>query len=353
VMILGLVLFIDMDYFFAACEELRHPELKSKAFVVGTSTIAKKERGVVQTCNYEARKFGIHSAMPTAQALWLKPDFVYLESDDEYYSLVSERVMALLKGYGFATEIVSIDEAALDLGEIGYGAAEELAKRVKKEIKDRIGLPCTIGISTGKNYAKIICDDSKPNGIGILKEGDIVPYLKGKSVEKMLGVGRKTAERLALMHIEKIGDIASADPNMLVEKLGGFGKELYLLAKGIDNSKVVESSSVLSVGRERTLERESKGMQDIEKTLMELSKEVAKELERQGLWFKGVSVKARYSDFTERIKNRKLNNYTDSLDTLYSTAMQLMKELAEEKHVRKVGVRTYILEKRTGQRKIF
>ncbi|MGA2800483.1 MAG: DNA polymerase IV [Candidatus Micrarchaeaceae archaeon] len=349
---MGLVLFIDMDYFFAACEELRHPELKSKAFVVGTSTIAKKEKGVVQTCNYAARKFGIHSAMPTAQALRLKPDLVYLESDDEYYSMVSEKVMALLKGYGFPTEVVSIDEAALDLGETSYESAEELAKRIKGKIKKEIGLPCTIGVSTGKNYAKMVCDDSKPNGIGILKGEEVVPYLKDKKVEKMLGVGRKTAERLASMGIEKIGEIANADPNLLVERLGSFGKELYLLSKGIDNSKVVGSASVLSVGRERTLEKESRSAQDIERMLMELSKEVVKELGKQGLWFKGVSVKARYSDFTERIKNRKLNNHTDSLDTLYGTAAQLMKELVGEKYVRKVGVRTYLLEKRAGQRKI-
>jgi DNA polymerase-4 len=198
----------------------------------------------------------------------------------------------------------------------------------------------------------MVCDDSKPNGIGILKGEEVVPYLKDKKVEKMLGVGRKTAERLASMGIEKIGEIANADPNLLVERLGSFGKELYLLSKGIDNSKVVGSASVLSVGRERTLEKESRSAQDIERMLMELSKEVVKELGKQGLWFKGVSVKARYSDFTERIKNRKLNNHTDSLDTLYGTAAQLMKELVGEKYVRKVGVRTYLLEKRAGQRKI-
>ncbi len=350
--ILSLVLFIDMDYFFAACEELRHPELKSKAFVVGTSTIAKKERGVVQTCNYEARKFGVHSAMPTARALKLTQDLVYLESDDEYYSTVSEKVMVLLKGYGFTTEIVSIDEAALDIGDIDYEPAEELANRVKKDIGEKIGLPCTIGVSTGKNYAKMVCDDSKPDGIGILRGEDVVAYLKGKKVEKMLGVGQKTAERLAAMHIEKIGDISKADPNMLVEKLGSFGKELYLLSKGIDNSKVVQSSGVLSVGRERTLEKESKSMKDIEHMLMGLSKEVSKELAKQGLWFSGISVKARYSDFTERIKNRKLNNHTDSLDTLYSTSVLLMKELVDKKYVRKVGVRAYLLENRKGQRKL-
>ncbi len=348
---IGLVLFLDMDYFFAACEELRHPELKSKPFVVGTATIAKRERGVVQTCNYEARKFGIHSAMPTMKALQLKPDLVYLESDEEYYEETSKRVMALLKGYGLPIEIVSIDEAALDIGEMNPGKAMELAKVIKKTINDRIGLPCTIGISIGRNYAKMICDDSKPNGIGMLIDG-IKDYLSSKSVDAILGVGRKTSERLKLMGIERIGQLADANPNTLAERFGVFGRELYLLANGTDNSKVMQSTETLSVGRERTLERETKAINELDQMLAQLSNEVIKELNKQGLWFRGVSVKARYSDFTERIKNRKLNSHADSYDVLYSTSRQLVKELLDEKYIRKVGVRAYMLEQRKMQKKL-
>jgi nucleotidyltransferase/DNA polymerase involved in DNA repair len=347
------VLFIDMDYFFAACEELRHPELKSKPLVVGTATIAKKERGVVQTCNYEARKYGIRSAMATAQALKLKPDLVYLESDDEYYAKTSDSVMGLLKGYGFDMEVLSIDEAALDIGDMDYHEALELAKGIKSRINAEMGLPCTIGISIGKIFAKMMCDDSKPNGIGLLKKEDLKDYLKEKRVEDILGVGKKTAERLASIGIERIGDIPKKDPNLLVEKIGSFGKELYLLANGIDTSKVVQSTGVLSIGRERTLEFETRDLAVINGMLDELSKEVVKELEKQGLWFKGISVKARYSDFSERIKNRKLSNYTDSVEFLGNTAKQLIRELVTDKNIRKVGVRTYILEKMRGQRKIF
>ncbi len=342
-----------MDYFFAACEELRHPELKSKPFVVGTATIAKRERGVVQTCNYEARKFGIHSAMPTMQALKLKPDLVYLESDDNYYQEVSDKVMKLVKGHGLTTEIISIDEAAVDLGEKSYEDAEDLAKKIKERIKKEIGLPCTIGISIGKVYAKMICDSSKPNGIGILKDADLKSFLNGKDIDSLLGVGKKTAERLRSMGISNIGQLSKADPNVLVEKFGVFGRELFLLANGKDESKVSDNYTVMSVGRERTLDRETKDPDEINKMLMELSNEVIKEIKKKGLWFKGISVKARYSDFTERIKNRKLNNYTDSLDLLYETSSQLIKDLVKDKKVRKVGVRAYIVELRKGQRSIF
>lgn len=341
-----------MDYFFAACEEVRHPELKRKPFVVGTATIAKKERGVVQTSNYEARKFGIHSAMPTMQALKLKPDLIYLESDYKYYDEMSDKVMKLLKGYGFVTEVISIDEAALNIADRSYSAAELLAKEIKKQIKDETGLPCTIGVSVGKIYAKMACDSAKPNGMMVLKEEDLKSFLKDKDIDALLGVGKKTAEKLHLMGIKTIGELSKADPNILVDKFGVFGRELFLLANGRDDSKVGDNYNVMSIGRERTLEKETRDINDIENMLTYLSKEVIEEVKKEGLWFKGISVKARYSDFTERVKNKKLNNYTDSLDTLNSTALQLIKELVGEKSVRKVGVRTYILSLKKGQKSI-
>ncbi|MGD0728969.1 MAG: DNA polymerase IV [Candidatus Micrarchaeaceae archaeon] len=347
-----LVLFIDMDYFFAACEELRHPEFKSKALVVGTSPISKKEKGVVQTCNYEARKFGIHSAMPTMQALKLNPDIVYLESDDAYYSEISSRVMKLLKDYGFNTEVISIDEAALELNDLDYKNSEKIGIEIKEKIKKEIGLPCTIGISIGKVYAKMICDESKPNGLGILRDNKLKEFLKDKSMDKLLGVGRKTSDKLKQMKINTIGELGKADPNVLVEKFGEFGKELFLLANGIDNSRVIASYSILSIGRERTFDKDTKDFGEIENMADKLCKEVMTELNKNNMWFRGISVKAKYSDFSEHIKNKKLNNYTDSFDLLYNTSMQLIKELVKDKNLRKIGVRTYELEAKKGQRRL-
>lgn len=342
-----------MDYFFAACEELRHPQFKSRPLVVGTASIAKKEKGVVQTCNYEARKFGIHSAMPTMQALNLKPDLVYLESDDRYYEEVSAKVMKLLKGYGFHTEVISIDEAALDIGEMDYIDAEKLAKEIKNSINNKIGLPCTIGVSVGKIYAKMICDMSKPNGIGILKGSDLKDFLKERDIKDILGVGKKTADRLKALKINTIGQLGKADPNVLVENFGEFGKELFLLANGMDNSKIEENYTALSIGRERTFERDTKDIAEIEKMLALLSKEVIEELNRSGMWFRGISVKARYLDFSEKIKNRRLSNYSDSYDTLYNISLPMIKELLKVRSVRKIGVRTFDLEPKKGQRGLF
>jgi DNA polymerase IV (archaeal DinB-like DNA polymerase) len=349
---MGLVLLVDMDYFFAACEEVRHPELKTKPLVVGTSSIDKKERGVVQTCNYEARKYGIHSAMPTMKALQLKPDLVYLASDEKYYEETSSKVMKLLKDYGFTTEIISIDEAAIDVGEKSYDDAEKLALEIKDKINKDLGLPCTIGVSVGKVYAKMVCDSVKPNKVGVLREEELKIFLKDKKIEALLGVGKKTAERLNALGVKTIGELSTVDPNVLIENFGEFGKELFLLANGRDVSKVHGNYSILSVGRERTLDKETKDLQEIDKMVERLSKEVIDQIKKDGQWFKGISVKARYSDFTEKIKNKKLNNYTDSFDVLYKTSSQLIRDLVQDKNVRKVGVRTYMLATKKGQRSI-
>ena len=276
-----------MDYFFAACEELRHPELKAKPFVVGTATIARKERGVVQTCNYEEG-----SSAYTARCLRRRRSgssliLFTLSLDDDHYTEMSGKVMGLLKGYGFNMEVVSVDEAALELGDTTYEKAKALAEEIKGRIGKELGLPCTIGISIGKVYAKMVCDSAKPNGIGMVKEDELRAFLKDRPVGDLLGVGGKTAERLKSIGVSTIGELAKKDPNVLVEELGTFGKELYLLAKGIDNSKIIGSSSVLSVGRERTLEKESRSMDDINKMLMELSKEVMKELVKAGALVQG------------------------------------------------------------------
>ena len=348
-----LVLFIDMDYFFAACEELRHPELKGKPFVVGSAPLKNKDRGVVETCNYETRKLGVHSALPYSQALKLVPGLVYLESDDRYYMEMSEKVMKTLKEYGFRTEVISIDEAALDIGEMSYEKAEELAKEVKEKVNSSIGLPCTIGVSIGKVYAKMACDTAKPNGIGVLRKEELKDFLKDKKVGALLGVGRKTAEKLESMKIKTIGELSKMDPNVLIDSFGAFGKELFLLANGIDESRIEDRYDVLSIGREITLDRYTNDIGQITAALEKLAKETIEEVKKQQMWFKGVSVKVKYADLAERIKNRSLSNYSDSFELAYGISQELLKTLVKDKPVRKVGIRVYALELRKGQRTIF
>ncbi|MGC8647336.1 MAG: DNA polymerase IV [Candidatus Micrarchaeia archaeon] len=344
---------VDMDYFYAACEEKRHPELKGKPLIVGNASTKSKTHGVVQTCNYEARAFGIHSGMSLAEAFSLKPDANYIEADEAYYESISSQIMSFLKGYHYKMEVMSIDEAAIDLGEMPFDKAVELGNEIKSGIKERFGLPCTIGISTSKAYAKMACDAAKPNGLLAIDERQLLQFISNKSIDKLPGIGKKTAEKLKEMGIEKVSQLAKADPTLLKSKFGSFGIEIYLMANGKDQSTVAEQSEVLSISREKTLAMKTSDLQYMEKILGELSSAVWQELEKQGYWYKGVSVKVRYEDFTERIKSESFSSYESSKDLIYSTASILLRSLVNSKRVRKLGVRVFGLVSRKGQKKLF
>jgi DNA polymerase IV (DinB-like DNA polymerase) len=347
-----LVLHLDMDYFYAACEELRRPELKGKPLIVGTYGEKDRLKGVVQTCNYEARKYGIRSGMPTAKAFGLCKDLAYAAPDDAYYDEMSRKVMETLRARGFPMEIMSIDEAALDISELDYAQAEKLARGLKGEISSRFGLPCSIGIGTGKAFAKMACDAAKPNGILVVKEADLPGFLKGRDVGELPGAGKKTEERLKAMGIKTISDLAGSDPMVLMDEFGVAGKELYMLAHGTDDSKIVEHYEALSIGRERTLEKDAVRVDEILDFVKGLVHEVMEEVRARGFLFRNIGVKVRYADFTERIHSYTTNNYTDSEELVYSTALRLFEGLMTGARVRRVGVRVSRLMARRGQKRL-
>ncbi|MEM0149789.1 MAG: DNA polymerase IV [Candidatus Micrarchaeaceae archaeon] len=345
---MGLIVYIDMDSFFAACEELRHPELKGTPFVVGTSSDADS-RGVVQTASYEARKYGIKSGMGLFMAKKAYAELTVLKSDEAYYEGISDKIMAILNSFGFPVEQNSIDEAAINVGDVGYSKAIEIGKEVKGEIKKSTGLPCTIGISFGKYFAKMICDASKPDGFGVLKESDIMEFLSSKPIGKLPGVGKKTEERLLNMGINTIGDLAKSNLQTLIAKFGSLAIELHNLANGIDSSKVVPYSIVKSIGRERTLSSDTNDAGILEKMLSELSKEVGDEVSGKGFWFKAVGIKVRYSDFTQITRSRQLGHYSSSQEDIYRVAKAMLKDSRGEANIRKLGVRVFMLAKKSGQ----
>ncbi|MCW6160299.1 MAG: DNA polymerase IV [Candidatus Micrarchaeales archaeon] len=341
-----------MDSFYASCEELRHPELKGKPFIVGSAEEENKFRGVVETASYAAKKLGVRSAMPVSNAMKVK-GIIYVPSDHDYYDSMSVKVMSLLKSYGYRMETLSIDEAALDLGEMGYQEAENIAKRIKKEINMELGLPCTLGICRGKVLAKIVCDSAKPDGLKLVKDDQIIEFLKDKEVDRIPGVGPKTAEKLAGIGIKTIGDLAKADFHMLNDTVGSFSTELMQLANGIDSSKIIDFLKVLSIGRERTLESKTKDLKAVDMVLDKLAEEVIADLLARGMSYKTITVKAKYSDFTDRIRSKSLANYTDSIEPLISNAHLLIKDLVSDKPFRKVGVKVSSLTERKGQKSLF
>ena len=350
-----LIALIDMDYFFVACEELRHPEIRSKPAVVGSDPKQGEGRGVVMTANYAARKFGLRSGMPIYLAYRIKKDAIYLPVDFEYYEEVSRKVMALIKTYADKFEQVSIDEAFIDISKRakGYDDALELAKGLQKEIKEKIGLPCSIGVSVNKLMAKMASDDAKPNGVKVVKEEEAKEFLSKKPVGDLYGVGRKMKKVLEDFGYKTIGDLAKANPVVLVERFKTYGAELYNSANGRDESEVQENWEVKSIGRERTFERDTDDRYEITKAIREMSKEVGEEMKKAGLSFKVVTIKLRYADFEEHLKSRSLTHRSTDPEEIAGVATQLFDKYAEKgEELRKIGVRVSNLVKYKGQKRM-
>ncbi|MCG2722025.1 MAG: DNA polymerase IV [Thermodesulfovibrionales bacterium] len=232
------ILHIDMDAFFAAVEEKKYPELKGQPIVIGGSGDPTK-RGVVSTASYEARKYGIHSALPLRAAYKLCPEAVFLPVDYEDYSRVSQIIKNTLKETSPIMEDVGIDEAFLDISEIDK-PSEEIAQQIKKRIKEETGLTCSIGIASNKLLAKIASDMQKPDGLTIIKEEDIESRIWPLPVRKLWGVGPKTEESLKEVGINTIGELASMPIDRMVESYGqSYGHYLYEASRGIDESPLV------------------------------------------------------------------------------------------------------------------
>ena len=337
-----LILLVDMDYFFVACEELRRPDIKGKPAVVGSDPRPTGGRGVVMTANYPARKFGLRSGMPLSLAYRIKKDTIYMPEDFEYYEQVSRKVMDLIKKYADRFEQVSIDEAFADVSvrAKSYEDALALAARLKKEMKEELGLPCSIGVSTNKLVAKMASEDAKPNGIKLVKEADAKEFLSGKRVGDLYGVGKKMGKVLEGFGYKTIGDLAKANPVVLVERFKSYGAELHNSANGIDESEVQENWEVKSIGRERTFARDTSDREEVARLFGGMSKEVGEELGKQGLAFKVVTIKLRYADFEEVLKSRSLTHRSVDPEEISRVAIQLFDRYAERgEELRKIGVR--------------
>lgn len=334
---------VDMDHFFTAIEERNHPEYKGKPVVVGADPKEGRGRGVVSTCNYEARKYGVRSGMAIVRAWKLCPQAVYLPVNYKLYMKVSEDIMAILRKYADKFESWGIDEAFLDVTSRvkDYGEAEALACKIKSEILEKEGLTCSIGIGPNKLVAKIASDYQKPKGLTVVREEDVEKFFASLPVRKLLWVGRKTERKLNAMGIKTIGDLANCDPTMLVETFGVMGVQLYLMARGIDKSEVEERSRIKSISRDITFQEDTSDFNFVLNVLDKLSQEVYSDLDKQQLYFKTVTVRVRYEDFETHTHTKTLPFMTNRLQDLKKTAKELIQQyLKPERKIRLVGVKT-------------
>jgi len=337
-----IIIHVDMDHFFTAVEEREHPEFKDKPVIVGADPKEGKGRGVVSTCNYEARKFGVRSGMPISRAWKLCPEAIYRPVNYALYKKVSSEIMDILRKYAEKFEQWGIDEAFLDITSKvkDYEKAEVLAHEIKREIFEKEELTCSVGMGPNKLVAKIASDFQKPDGLMVVREGDVEKFLAPLPVRKLLWVGRKTEQKLKRIGLKTIGDLANYDPAVLTETFGVMGMQLYLMAHGVDRSEVEERNEVKSISRELTFEEDTADSEIVFDTLDKLSEEVHKDMAEQNLFFKTVTVKVRYENFETHTHGKTLPFVNNRLRDLQKMVRELVQDyLRPGRKMRLVGVR--------------
>jgi len=337
-----IIMLVDMDHFFTAVEQREHHELKNKPVVVGADPKGGTGRGVVSTSNYLARGFGVKSGMPISGAWKLCPEAIFLPVNYELYLKVSSRFMDILRRHTEKFEQWGIDEAFLDVTSKvnDYASAEALAKQIKDEIYTEERLTSSVGISSNKLVAKIASDFQKPNGLTIIKEEDVERFLAPLPVSKLLWVGKKTGRKLEDMGIKIIGDLARYDPTVLTDAFGELGKQLLLMALGIDKSDVQERNWIKSLSRELTFQEDTDDFDSVLRNLDKLSEEVCADVLKGQLYFKTVTVKVGYSDFETHTHGKTFPFITNRLLDVKRTARELLQPyLKADRKIRLIGVR--------------
>ncbi len=332
------ILHMDMDAFFAAVELKRHPELVGKPLVIGGRGDPTR-RGVVSTASYEARKYGIHSAMPLRTARKLCPKAVFLPVDHQEYSRVSRQVKVILKEFSPIMEDGGIDEAYLDITS-SEESSEAIARGIKDKIRSSLGLTCSIGIAPNKLLAKIASDLEKPDGLTIIKSEDIAPRIWPLPVRKLWGVGPKTEEHLKRIGIRTVGEIASAGLDMLVREFGAsHGHFLHRASRGIDDRPLVTHWVPKSSSRETTFQHDISDLKVITETLLKLADRVTEDIRKDGFRTRNITVKVRFSSFETHTRSITLREATDEGAVVRKVAMISLKRFDLGKPVRLIGIR--------------
>jgi DNA polymerase IV len=337
------ILHLDLDAFFCAVEELHDPSLRGKPFAVGGRP---EERGVVASCSYAARRFGVRSAMPMSRALLICPGLLVISHHRGNYGEMSEKVMQRLCDLSPLVEQISIDEAFVDISDLREDPGA-VARRLQKRVNDELGLPCSVGVASNKLVAKLATEvgkktakkDLPPNAITIVPPGAEAAFLEPLPVEMLWGVGPKTAARLTGYGIKTIGDIARRPPADLVRWFGENGRDLARRACGVDESPVVSEHTVKSVSQETTFVRDVRDDKALATTLRELSAEVGHRLRQAGIAGSTVRIKLRWPDFTTLTRQVSLPQPTDQDEQIYATALNLLgKVRTKGQAVRLIGV---------------
>ncbi len=334
------ILHVDLDAFFAAVEQRDRPELRGRPVVVGGG--GPDQRGVVSAASYEARRFGIHSAMPLRTAGALCPDAVFLPVDGRKYQAVSREVMTILRRYTPLVEPISIDEAFLDVtaSHALFGDGPEIGRAIRAAILDEVQLTASVGVATTKLVAKIASDLRKPDALVVVEPGTEAAFLAPLPIRRLWGVGERTAAGLAELGVSTMGDLAVLPADLLVRRFGKHGATLALRAQGIDDDPVSDGGPAKSISHEHTFDVDTNDRVLIDKTLLAMADGVASRLRSAGLRAATVQVKIRDSSFRTITRQKTLAEPTDQAEPIWRTALELAQPEIRGIRVRLLGVGT-------------
>ena len=331
-----MILHLDMDAFFASVEQLDNPNLKGRCVVVGSTS----KRGVVAAASYEARRYGIHSAMPMFKALPKCPDIVVVPPRRARYAEISRKIMNFLETLSPKLEPVSIDEAFMDISGLSqlFGAPVDLGRHIKQEIKSRFELTASVGIAPGRTFAKIASDMDKPDGLFVIVPEDVPRFIETLTVNKIPGVGKVMAKKLRAAGLPVLGAIRELDEATLVKKVGKFGQRLYALSNGMDSTAVAVHQPAKSVSAEETFEKDTRERKVLQRYLLRQAESVGRELRSIGLYCKVVVIKMKDQKFKMITRQTALSRPTQSAEVIYQSAVDLLDRNFPIKPLRLIGV---------------
>lgn len=333
------IMHIDLDAFFVSVEQVLNPELKGKPVVVGGKP---DRRGVVAAASYEARAFGIHSAMPLATASRLCPQAIFIEGNFAKYREASQKFMAILADFSPYLEPLGIDEAYLDATgfESIHGSIRRMAEKIRKHVKDELGLCASIGIASSKVVAKVASELSKPDGLIEVLPGEERSFLEPLPVAKLPGIGKKSEQILTGLGVNTIGQLAVLPLDVLKSHFGAWGELIHDHANGIGDDKVEPPAEAKSTSRETTFAQDTRDIIFLKSTLRYLSERVGNDLRQKGKLARCVALKLRYADFTTITRQRTLAQAADTDQTIFTAGLKLLEnELPREKKaIRLIGI---------------
>lgn len=341
-----MIIHIDMDAFFAAVEQLDNPELKGQCVIIGSPS----GRGVVATASYEARKFGVHSAMPMFMARKKCPQGIIIRPRRRRYKELSIIIMNLLRGFTPLVEPLSIDEAYLDISGCRrlYGTPENIARQIKAKVLDTVNLTCSVGIAPCKFLAKIASDMDKPDGLTFIRPEKAMMFVQTLPIEKVPGVGTKTLHHLKKIGIRSLGDVRKYSDEMLLKKLGKFGHRLRDLSLCRDNSRVTPFSRTKSVSSETTLAVDTADKKELQLHILRHSEDVGRQLRKLKVRAKTITLKIKHADFKQFTRSVTLAAPTHSSETIYKSAVNLLGAYPLTTRIRLIGVGASGLGKKKG-----